>query len=231
MVGVITAVIFIIQYVFSFIGGHISGLFDYSVIDSDDLFMRISVHHIVQMLCAVMLIIILNRSCKIKGFKLQPEFDAKGLKYTVIFCSVIAVYYLTIYIIGSITDTINVYDYELNKINITGHLAFQLLISGPSEEILFRALPIAVYIHFLRSDSKKNRVIAVVLSALLFAAAHINFRELTVSWFQVCYAFALGLAYGFVLVRSKSVVYPMIMHSVSNVVSVGGCYLYMLYFM
>ena len=35
---------------------------------------------------------------------------------------------------------------------------------------------------------------------------------------------------GYIFIRSKSVIYPMIMHSMSNVISVGGCYLYMVLF-
>lgn len=180
------------------------------------------------MICSLILFFILSNLIKIKGFKILPKIDNKGIKLTVIFCSLIIVYYLIIYIIGGITHTINVYDYELNKTNIIGTLGFQLLLSGPSEELLFRALPIALYIHFMKSDSKSNYVTAIILSAFLFALAHINFREFIIPWIQVCYAFVYGLAYGYVFIKSKSVIYPMIMHSMSNVISVGGCYLYML---
>ena len=64
---------------------------------------------------------------------------------------------------------------------------------------------------------------------MLFGLAHINVFTFSVPVFQVCYAFILGIAYGFTFIRTKSVIYPMIMHSLSNVISVGGCYLYMLY--
>ena len=49
------------------------------------------------------------------------------------------------------------------------------------------------------------------------------------AWFQCKYggAFVLGLAYGYTFIKTKTAVYPMIMHSMSNVISVGGCYLYM----
>lgn len=227
-VGILTAALFVIQYTFSLSGRVVSKLFDYSFIDKDNLFMQISVHHIIQMVCAIILIFILCKFGKINGFKMQPEYDTKGIRYTIIFCSLITAYYLVIYIIGSITHTINTYDYELNTTNITGTLGFQILLSGTSEEILFRALPIAVYIHYMRVDSKSNYAVAIILSAFLFALAHINFREFIIPWFQVCYAFVLGLAYGYVFIKSKSVIYPMIMHSMSNVISVGGCYLYML---
>ena len=79
----------------------------------------------------------------------------------------------------------------------------------------------------LKDDNKTNKVLAVVLSAFLFGLAHINVFNFSVSWFQVCYAFVLGLVYGYTFIKTKTAVYPMIMHSMSNVISVGGCYLYM----
>ena len=159
---------------------------------------------------------------------LKPKYNKKGVAYTLIFIVLLGAYYVIIYGIGYFTRTITVYDYELNTTNVFGTLGFQLFLSGPSEEILFRALPIAVYMHFLNKKSKADNWIAIILASLLFAIAHINFKEFTFSWFQLCYAFVLGIAYGFTLRKSKSVIYPMIMHSISNVLSVGGCYIYMM---
>ena len=226
--AVSVVVLFALQYLFSWLGGYISRLFDYSSVDNDGLFMQVSVHHIVQMACALIVIILLNRLAKIGGFKLRPEYDPKGIKYTVIFCAVLLLYYLGAYIVGHFTQMISTYDYELNSTNVIGTLGFQLFLSGPSEEILFRSLPVAFLIYVLKPDSRKDRVIAIACAAVLFGLAHIDFPTLTIPWFQVCYAFILGLAYGFTLVRTKSIIYPMIMHSMSNVISVGGCYLYML---
>ena len=226
--AVSVVVLFALQYLFSRLGGFISRLFDYSSIDSDGLFMQVSVHHIVQMVCALTVIFLLNRLAKISGFKLRPEYDPKGIKYTVIFCAVLLLYHLGAYTVGHFTQMIITYDYELNSTNVIGTLGFQLLLSGPSEEIVFRSLPVAFLIYVLKPDSRKDRVIAIVSASVLFGLAHIDFSTLTIPWFQVCYAFILGLAYGFVLVRTKSIIYPMIMHSMSNVISVGGCYLYML---
>lgn len=226
--AVSVVVLFALQYLFSWLGGFISRLFDYSSIDRDGLFMQVSVHHIVQMVCALIVIILLNRLAKIGGFKLRPEYDPKGIKYTVLFCAVLLLYYLVTYIVGYYTHLISIYDYELNSTNVIGTLGFQLLLSGPSEEIVFRSLPVAFLIYVLKPASRKDRVIAVVSAAVLFGIAHIDFSTLTIPWFQVCYAFILGLAYGLTLVRTKSIIYPMIMHSMSNVISVGGCYLYML---
>ena len=229
---VITAVLFVmlflVQLLFSRFGFFISQMFDYSSLDPDNLFLQVSVHHIIQMPCALVLIFIIRKVKKIDGFNLRPYFDSKGIKDTVLFCAAIIVYYLVIYIVGLFTNTINTYDYELNPTNVIGTLGFQLLLSGPSEEILFRSLPITVLLSVLDPEDKRDRAIAVISAAILFGVAHINVFTFSVPWFQVCYAFVLGIFYGYTFIRSKSVIYPMIMHSMSNVISVGGCYLYML---
>ncbi|MBR6147075.1 MAG: CPBP family intramembrane metalloprotease [Lachnospiraceae bacterium] len=228
--AILIAALFIIQQLFSRFGFFVSKLFDYLSLDPDDLFLQVSVHHIIQMLCALALIFIIRKVNKTEGFNLRPCINSKGIKYTLLFCLAITIYYLVIYIVGSFTNTINTYDYELNATNVLGTLGFQLLLSGPSEEVLFRSLPIAVLLSVLEPDSKRDRAIAVFGAAVLFSIAHINMLTFQVSWFQVCYAFVLGMFYGYTFIRSKSVIYPMIMHSMSNVISVGGCYLYMVLF-
>jgi len=228
--AVLFVALFAIQLLFSRFGFFISRLFDYSALDSDDLFLQVSVHHIIQMLCALALIFIIRKVKKIEGFYLRPRLDSKGIKDTVLFCVAIVVYYLAIYIAGSFTNTISTYDYELNPTNVIGTLGFQLLLSGPSEEILFRSLPITLLLSVLDPESKRDRAIAVISASVLFGVAHINVFTFSIPWFQVCYAFVLGIFYGYTFIRSKSVIYPMIMHSMSNVISVGGCYLYMVLF-
>lgn len=228
--AILIVALFGVQFILSRFGFFISQLFDYSSLDPDDIFVQVSVHHIIQMICALILILIIKRTKRIEGFNLRPRPDSKGIKDTVLFCVGIIIYYLAIYIVGSITYSINTYDYELNAVNVMGTLGFQLLLSGPSEEILFRSLPITVLLSVLDPDSKRDRAVAVISAAALFGIAHINVYTFAIPWFQVCYAFVLGIFYGYTFIRSKSVIYPMIMHSMSNVISVGGCYLYMVLF-
>ena len=224
----LTLAVFIFQYTAMSFASYFVRFFHFANIDKDGLFMSLSVHHIVQMVIGLMGIVAISSHFKAKEFMLKPKYNKKGVAYTLIFIVLLGAYYVIIYGIGYFTRTITVYDYELNTTNVLGTLGFQLFLSGPSEEILFRALPIAVYMHFLNKKSKADNWIAIILASLLFAIAHINFKEFTFSWFQLCYAFVLGIAYGFTLRKSKSVIYPMIMHSISNVLSVGGCYIYMM---
>ena len=224
---IVSVVIYGIQIMASRFGWLISQRIDSSSIDVDGLFAQVAIHHIVQALCALILIFFLGKIMKIDDFKLRPQYDPAGVRYTVLFCIAILIYHLIIYIVGFFFTSINTYDYELNATNVIGTIGFQLFLSGPSEEILFRALPITWLLYCAKPETKMERVIAVVIAAFLFGLGHINFTTLYIPWFQVCYAFVLGLVYGFVFIRSNSIIYPMIMHSLSNVVSVGGCYIFM----
>lgn len=67
--------------------------------------------------------------------------------------------------------------------------------------ISFRSLPIAVMLSTLDSAGKRDRAIAVISAATLFGIAHINLFTLQVTWFQVCYAFVLGIFYGYTFIR------------------------------
>lgn len=222
-------ILFIVQTFASKCGSAVANLFDYKWIDQDDIFMRISVHHVIQMAIALLVIIIL---AKAKGiiFYLKPRFDKKGMLYTGIFSVGILIYVLISYIIGYHFHTIAPYEYELNSVNILGTLGFQLLLSGASEEVLFRALPIMVIGALSGCEKEKDYRFAIIVASLLFSVAHISWTvfpvALSFSWFQLGYAFLLGLIYGITYIKSKSIIYPMFMHGLSNFIMVGVGYIF-----
>ncbi len=218
--------LFVVQTLAAKMGSLVAGQFNYAYFDPDDLFLSLCVHHIVQAAIALILIFALFRMKRLP-FNLKPKFSRTGIKYTAIFLAVILVYVLISHIVGYKLGTIAPYAYELNARNCFGYLGFQLLLSGPSEEILFRALPITVFCLF---DTKsKYKWTAIIIASVLFGIAHIGWSfnpfAVSVSWFQVVYAFILGIAYGITYIKSKSIIYPMIMHSMSNVIMVGIGYL------
>lgn len=126
------------------------------------------------------------------------------------------------------------YDYPLNAKNVLGTLGFQLLLSGPSEEVLFRALPIGV-LAFLNESNKERRFtklnisLEVIIAAVLFSIAHIKWTvspfSISMNILQLIYCFVLGIADGKAYQESGSVIYPMMMHSISNVITVGLGYI------
>lgn len=122
-----------------------------------------------------------------------------------------------------------IYNYELNTVNLVGTLGFQLFLSDTSEEILFRALLLVCLKSTYINDKMVCDIFIIFFTSLLFTYAHINFNvPLFYQLFNLLYVFINGIAFGFAFIKTKSVVYPMIMHSVSNFISVGGRYLYMI---
>lgn len=226
---IITAVLFVFQQFAGKISEAAAGIFNYSKVDADNIFAFVSVHHIFQMLIALLTILILN---KITGFDfyLKFKYSKIGVRHTLLFTLAMLFYVLLTYTVDSLVNSIASYSYPLNTVNVLGTLGFQLLLSGPSEEILFRALPVVVLVKLINCSSKKDYFTPIICSSLLFSLAHINWTvfpfTFQANWFQLLYAFVLGAIYAITYIKSKSIIYPMIMHSMSNVLMIGIGYLF-----
>lgn len=207
------------------IGGWFADLFTYQQIDPDGAFMWISVHHIVQALVIFVLIVVFVKFTKVK-FNLGLGNKTEGMKYLKKFMIIFTIYTIVAFTTTILMGGFSPFAYPLNARNIIGHLGFQLLLSGPSEELIFRAFAISLFAFFV-TEKRLNKHIsyAVLFAAIIFGIAHIgfSFNPFTVSYslFQVGYAMVLGYFYGDCYEKSKSVVYPMIMHSFSNVLMIG----------
>ncbi len=225
----------ITQQLASRLGNVVANELSYASIDPYGIFARVSVHHVVQMAVGLLLILILGNLFKLDfGMKLGKR--KSGLKATALFAVVLGGYTLVAYIILLFSGGLPAYDFPLNVQNVSGTLGFQLFLSGPSEEVLFRALPITMLvfaggksINFIKI--KNIRVsLECFVSALLFSFAHVHWSlaafSISADTFQLVYAFVLGVIYGVVYQKTGSVVYPMLMHSISNVVMVGTGYVF-----
>jgi membrane protease YdiL (CAAX protease family) len=222
---VVTLLLALILLIAPRIGGFVAGLFNYSAIDPDGAFMWISIHHIVQALVILPIMLILSRIFKIK-FNLGLGDKVAGMKYLKRFILVFSVYTLVAYIVTMVSGGVVSFAYPLSTTNIVGHLGFQLLLSGPSEELVFRAFAISVFAGLVTSKRlNKHLSYAVLFASLIFGIAHISFSfnpfVMSYSVFQVFYAIVLGYFYGDCYEKSKSFIYPMIMHSYSNVLMIG----------
>lgn len=218
----------LVQETATLVGNTISHLFSYSRIDPYKVFMPKVVHHIVQMLFALLIIIFIKIKFK-QDFGFKPGNVKTGFRYTGILTLVLAVF-ITIQNIYFYSAIPNIkYGYPLSAKNIIGSLAFQLFLSGPSEEILFRALPITLFIMIFRKSVKLKFGISleVILAALLFAFAHMNSSRVD---FRIFYSFVLGIVCGVAYQKSGSIYYPMLMHSISNVLAVGIGYLFYFFY-
>lgn len=207
------------------IGSSVANLFDYSTIDPDGAFMWISVHHIVQALVIIPIMLIVSNTFKIK-FNLGWGDRSVGMKYLKRFIMVFTVYTIIAYLVTMISGGIVSFAYPLTTRNIAGYLGFQLLLSGPSEELIFRAFAISVFAGLVTNRRiNKHLSYAVLFASIIFGIAHIGFSfnpfSISYSVFQVFYAIVLGYFYGDCYEKSRSIIYPMIMHSYSNVLMIG----------
>ena len=228
------ALLLIFQQFASKVGNLIANCFDYKAIDEYGIFAYVSVHHIVQMLIALLAIIILNKKYKI-DFGFSAGNKKSGKKYLLVFTVAVLIFTLISYGIRYFSNQIIQYDYPLNARNVVGTLGFQLLLSGTSEEILFRALPIGILTFWIGSNTEKkftklNISYEVIVAAVLFSIAHIKWTinpfSISMNYLQLIYCFVLGVVYGKAYQESNSVIYPMIMHSISNVIMVGLGYIF-----
>ena len=207
------------------LAGLFADQFNYASIDPDGAFAWISIHHIVQGLLLLPVMLILAR---IKNYKFGFTLGYKkiGLYFVRIFAIVFSIYIIISLIIVYFAETFNAFPYPLTARNILGQLGFQLFLSGPSEELIFRAVAITMLSLYVKGSFFNGKLSnANIIAAIIFGLAHVRFIFVPFSMdydpFQLVYAAGLGLAYGICYERSKSMIYPMIMHSMSNVIAVG----------
>ncbi|HEY8420129.1 MAG TPA: CPBP family intramembrane glutamic endopeptidase [Thermoclostridium sp.] len=231
-IAAITLLIF--QQLASKVGSLLADCFDHRAIDEYGIFAHVSVHHIVQMLIALFAIVILTKKYK-NDFGFRVGDKKSGIKYLLFFTVAVLIFTIISYGIRYLSNQTIQYDYPLNAKNVLGTLGFQLLLSGPSEEILFRALPIGILTFLFGSNREKkstklNLSREIIIAAVLFSIAHIRWTinpfSLGVNYLQLIYCFVLGIVYGKAYQESSSVIYPMVMHSISNVIMVGLGYIF-----
>ena len=116
--------IFVIQQISSKFAGFIANLFNYNTIDKDCVFAWISVHHIIQLLVGLVIIIFLSRKLNL-DFNLKIGSIKIGVKYILIFSSIMFIYVILTYISGYYFNKIAPYNNKLNTKNIICTLGFQ----------------------------------------------------------------------------------------------------------
>jgi uncharacterized protein len=207
------------------LAGLIADLFNYQAIDPDGSYAWLSMHHIVQALIFMIMIIIISR---FKPLDLGFSWGNKdvGRKYVLVFTLIFTAGSLVNHILVILSGSFQLFQYPLTAVNIFGHLGFQLFLSGPSEELIFRAFAITMLEFAVKGRFFKGKVsYANFIAAIIFGFAHVGFSftpfTLYYSLFQVILSIALGIFYGDCFEKSRSIYYPMMMHSISNVVMVG----------
>ncbi len=231
--GIMVSLLIIFQKALSKMGRIIADLFSYEQFDPYEAFAWVSAHHITEMAVALIAVVILSKLLRVDfGFGLGDR--RIGIRYAVVYTAIFSGVTLVSHILMLIYNTLPSYSFPLNKSNVLGTLGFQLLLSGPAEEVLYRALPITMLVYALGHsvEVKWGITLETIVASLLFAIAHMKWSlfpfTIDGNYFQMFYAFVLGIIQGKAYQDSHSIVYPMFMHSISNVLMVGTGYLFRL---
>lgn len=212
------------QQATSLLAGRVADALYRRAFDPDNAFLWISLHHLAQMLLALLAMGLLRHALGLR-FRLKPTLDASGARMVAVFVAAMLVYAVLYYLIGNRLGLLLPFGHEPSARNILGVLGFQLFLSGPAEELLFRALPMTLLAWVFRDCDKPRTALCIVVAALLFSIAHINWYtdpfRLSFHWYQLIYAFVLGIVYGIAYAKRGSVLYPMLLHSLSNVIVIG----------
>ncbi|OFX27686.1 MAG: hypothetical protein A2033_04870 [Bacteroidetes bacterium GWA2_31_9] len=141
--------------------------------------------------------------------------NAKSLKYTL---SVIV-------LITLLSATFTFFSEEKYELDFDT-LAFRLTMPGLDEEFAFRGLMIAFLLPSLKPAFTVGNLRfgnpAVVVTAFLFGLVHgISFTynlPIMFDYFAFTYTFIFGLIWGWMLLKSRSIVMPVVSHNLNNFV-------------
>lgn len=199
--------------------------------DPDGSFLHISLHHILQGLFALLVILLLARLFRIP--LTQFGFNLNDWRYAVRLVLQFSLFWFCLQgSIGVLTmvfgDSSAAFHFPLTVWNFGGYFAFQILLSGTSEEILFRALvmtPLLLYGKRAGLTDKNNALLAGGIATLIFMLAHINFafNPLRVTHFnllQQLTVFTFGAFYAFLFIKTRSLLGPILAHNLLNAVIV-----------
>jgi len=200
--------------------------------DTDGSFLSISLHHIWQGLFAFVTILLLARMFRISltefGFNLNDwRYSVRlVLQFSLFWFFVQGVMGFLMVSSGGQSAFLAFFNFPLTTWNLGGFFAFQILLSGTSEEILFRALvmtPLLVYGKRAGLADKPVALLAAGIATLIFMLAHINiaFNPLRVTHFNLLQQLAtlgFGIFYAFLFLRTRSILGPILAHNLLNVV-------------
>jgi len=181
------------------------------------------VHHIVQMILALLtisLFVLINKE-SFASF----GFTLKNRKWSISVAMKFAAGWIFIVLLINLVftnpGTIN---YERNFSNIVTDLFFDFVVTGFSEEILFRGLIFSFILFYIPGNFQAGKLTvskSALISTLLFSLAHIginynNFSIESINYIQLMYTFGLGMFYAIMREKSGSLLGPVIAHGISD---------------
>lgn len=226
ILAVFVMIIFV-NYASSWLYRVSSGLYPmYKGIDPDNAFLYYDLHHIFQ---GIIFFIMISIACKLLHLKLVDfGFNLKQAKFSIIYSvCFIAAWAIIQFGIGYLTvrgGAIYNMGFPVNIRNIVGYFLFEVLLSGSSEELFFRAFVITVLLTIMKNYVKEQRslfIVVIFLSAIIFMSGHIGFKLFP---FRITYINPLqqltvvifSIAYAIPYLRTKSLLAPVLMHNLLN---------------
>lgn len=195
--------------------------------DPSNCYLVISVHHVFQAIIAsaVILLFALISRKKLTAFGFNSNKFPYALRSVLIFTAIWFVFQLTASLIVARTNSHStMLTYPLNARSFIGNFLFEILLSGTSEEILFRAMTIPPMLFVFQTFIKKENVawgVAIGVATLVFTLAHINFNlnpfaitHLNPTQLLTCVIF--GVYYGLLMKKTGSILGPMLAHNLLN---------------
>lgn len=202
--------------------------------DPDGVFLPFSLHHIWQGLFAFLAILLLGQMFHIPltefGFNLNKwRYSVRlVLQFCLFWFFIQGVMGYMMVSSGGQSAFLAFFNFPLTAWNLSGYFAFQVLLSGTSEEILFRALvmtPLLVYGKRAGLADKPTALLAAGIATLIFMLLHINiaFNPLRVTHFNLLQQFAslgFGIFYAFLFLHTRSILGPILAHNLLNAIVV-----------
>lgn len=181
-------------------------------------------HHTIQLFLGLLAIGIFSRGrFKVWGLNLNNKETSFSILKK--FC-----YYYLVYFIGFsfLIQLFNYpgapFDHAFTRFQIIGYLGFGFILTGLSEEILFRGFMhtfLSKYIQGIWSWGRFEMPVAGFITAIIFTIAHIGFSITPFEiWhlnpLQLIQAFVLGVFYSWAYHRTGSLLAPILAHNISN---------------
>lgn len=195
-----------------------------SSLDPDSVFLYQGIRHIFMLLLSMVLMKLwLTRRLGDYGFNLN---DRKlSLKIFFWFC---LIYLVPVFFVNVLPHIISGkppwFQYPLNARNVACKLSYMYLLTGTTEEPLFRGFAIVLLSQSWKGTFRIWRIeisSAGLIATALFMFAHIYFTvfpfEIThFSWLQQVWGLILGIYYAIVFQKTKSLLCPVLSHGYSN---------------
>jgi len=194
-----------------------------AAVDPDGVFFAVSVHHVCQLLLTLMLMMSFAGT-RLSGWGFNLREWRASLQITAWFC---LIYLGPVFLANVLPHLVSgpgpTFDHPLTPRNVGGRLGFQFLLSGLCEEPLFRGFAITFLSQSWTGRIRIGRLsisAAVAWSTFLFMAAHAQISlhpfSFHVSVPQQIWSLGLGVYYGVVFEKTRSLLAPILSHGYSN---------------